>query len=92
MPPIMSCDPLAIDTPVPPLAMAAVPFAFVPMRFPATTSRLPAEMRMPSDLFPEMTLAAPVATPPISSDFPPTIDTPAEPFGMAAVPVAFAPM
>ena len=79
------------------LASATVPVASVPMRLPAIVPPLPPEMRMPSllllRLWPEMTLPAPTALPPMMlavALLPLTM--PLSLLPSAAVPAAFRPM
>ena len=71
------------------LATAAVPPAAVPILFPSTRQSV-ASMSMPSPAFPEMTLAAPEAVPPIVTFDDPTSMPPLE-LATARVPLALVP-
>ena len=83
---------LVISTPSAPLASAAVPFFFVPMKLPWTlleTEEAPA-MTTPLPALPEMTLRSAAVEPPSASKAPRM--TPSPMFPSAAFPVVVVPM
>jgi hypothetical protein len=96
VPPIVLPLPCWVKIPKAPLATAAVPAASVPIKFPATISRNPSVIKMPTS-FPEMTLPAPAVAPPITlpriePELPaPEIETPYS-FPMEPVPLEFVPI
>jgi hypothetical protein len=94
--PPMSCNGASTKMPRPPLGMAAVPAALVPIRLPSTTLPLPLLKWMPSPPLPAMRLPAPAPAPPMVVLATPPRKLPKRmpwpPFGTAAVPAASVPM
>ena len=98
LPPIVLSFALPVMlTPSPPLASAALPAAFVPIKLPSTTFRVAAAappglvISTPSVVLPEMTLRATAIVPPIVLAVAPEIDTPI-PLARASVPAALVPI
>src|SRR5881296_3191007 len=97
VPPIVLLwEPLATTIPPCTFAMAAVPAALVPIRLPCmlvpvVTLGVVSVRKIPAPLFPEITLPAPAAVPPIVL-FGPKTSTPGPALGRAAVPAALVPM